>query len=689
VRYPPGTGLGGSVMGPLKLASLITLLVGFSFSPPALGQEPEGAMGTAPTGCTDCHRGKAGVGAGLAPSEALAYSVHEDMDCADCHQSISMDELDAGAPRPHGSLVEPVNCGECHEDQVEIYQKHGRKKVGTDPDSPSCASCHGTHDILPVGDLRSRVHPSNVSRTCEACHVDVNLVKKHDPLRDAPIKMYRSSVHGQATSKGIYLAATCNDCHSAKAPDGMPTAHRILSAADPESTIYHFSIPDTCGKCHASVTGDYWDGIHGQLVKRGSVDSPVCTHCHGEHGIISPSDARSPVSTARLAEETCAPCHESAVLNEKYGIPAGRLRSYVDSYHGLKSKAGDVHVANCASCHGAHRILPHTDPTSSIHPNRLQETCGKCHPGISAQMAKTPIHETATGIKTGWPYVFRVFYLWLIGVTIGLMVLHNVADWVRCIKQMRKKPFVVRLTANETLQHWVLMISFIALVISGFALRFSEAWWVRLLFGWGDGRGFVLRGTIHRIAAVVMLVVVFWHVIYLFGARGRLMFREMLASPRDLKHIWQSALYFLGRREQGPSFGRFTYMEKCEYWALVWGAGIMGVTGLLLWFDDYFVTRWNLPKGLLDVALVIHYYEAWLATLAIGVWHIYGTIFSPSVYPMNPAWINGRMPKDMYAHEHPEGPKLKARIFRAYFEEEIDEGEPGRTIDSGEQGPAG
>jgi cytochrome b subunit of formate dehydrogenase len=504
------------------------------------------------------------------------------------------------------------------------------------------------------------------------CHTDVDLVREHDILAEKPIRLYESSVHGRASRRDVYKRANCNHCHSSPGPDGRPSAHRILGPADADSTIYHFNIPDTCGQCHKSTVANYWEGIHGRLVKRGEVDAPVCTTCHGEHGIISPDDPASPVSAAHVAEQTCSPCHDSVRLNERYGIPGGRLAFYVDSYHGQKAKAGDVQVANCASCHGPHRILPSSDPSSSIHPANLQETCGECHPGISPELAKTGIHTTAADLKSGWPEFFRILYLWLIGITIGLMLLHNIADWVRAIKQMGKKPFVLRLTANETAQHWVLSISFIVLVISGFALRFSEAWWVQLLFGWGDGAGFLLRGTIHRIAAVVFTFVCAWHLFYLFTKRGRTMFREMIANLRDLTHIKESALYFLGRRDQKPRFGAFTYMEKCEYWALAWGAVIMTGTGLLLWFDNYFIERWNLPKGFLDVMLVIHYYEAWLATLAILVWHGYGTIFSPVAYPMNPAWMAGRMPKDMYDHEHPEGPRLKARRYRAYYEEEGD-----------------
>ena len=100
--------------------------------------------------------------------------------------------------------------------------------------------------------------------------------------------------------------------------------------------------------------------------------------------------------------------------------------------------------------------------------------------------------------------------------------------------------------------------------------------------------------------------------------------------------------------------------------------------------------QWRLPKGVLDVALVIHYYEAWLATLAILVWHGYSTIFCPGVYPMNPAWLSGKMPKKMYLHEHPDGPKLKGFLHRRLYEEEEDEPEvtPDETGDPDAAGAA-
>ncbi len=623
-----------------------------------------------PKGCSDCHNGAADARIPGSPYPLLAGSSHASLDCTDCHASISMDDLIVDSPKPHGTAIDVVDCADCHEDESEVYQKHGRLEVGKDPDLPKCWSCHGTHEILPSTDRQSHVHQINLPGTCRACHTDVDLVKKHDILRDKPIRLYETSVHGTSTRKGLYVSATCNDCHNAEAADGKRTAHRILSPADPDSTIYHFNIPDTCGQCHANVTKDFWDGIHGQMVKRGSLESPVCTHCHGEHGIISSDNPLSPVSAARVAEETCAPCHESPVLNEKFGRTTGRHVSYIDSYHGLKSKAGGVTVATCASCHGSHRILPATDPTSSIHAENLRATCGECHPGISSELAQTCIHEAVSEVTTGWPHFFTVLYYWLIGVTISAMLLYCLADWLRQVRNMGTKPFVLRLSVNETLQHWILAISFVVLVISGFSLRFSEAWWVQLLFGWGGGEGFLIRGLVHRVAAIVFVVCSVWHMGYLCTKRGRRLFRDIVPSLSDCAHIKQQVLYVLGVQKHKPAFRRFSYMEKIEYWALVWGSVIMTFTGVLLAFDDWFVERWAIPKGFLDVMLVIHYFEAWLATLAILIWHGYSTVISPEVYPMNPAWLSGKMPRDMYTHEHPAGPKLKAYVHRKLYEEE-------------------
>jgi cytochrome b subunit of formate dehydrogenase len=412
------------------------------------------------------------------------------------------------------------------------------------------------------------------------------------------------------------------------------------------------------------------ESTHGKLVSRSETDAPVCTSCHGEHGIISPDDPRSPVSPTKIAEQTCSPCHESAVLNEKYGLRAGRLTTFIDSYHGLKSMAGDTEVANCASCHGVHRILPSTDPTSTIYPSNLQETCGECHPGISERLANNPVHGVGEeGLHTELAELIATLYIIAIIVVISLMILNCLLDLIRQMKiMMRKRPTVRRMYPQEIWQHAFLMVAFTVLVISGFALQYSESWFVKFFFGWKGG--FELRGLIHRIAAVVFMMTTIWHILYaVISKRGKKFLKDMLPAKLDFVHFWQRLLFNLGRREEGPRFNRFSYMEKAEYWALIWGTIIMVITGMMLWFDNFFLQ--HLPKGALDIALMIHFYEAWLATLAILVWHMYFTVFNPQVYPMNPSWFTGLMPEEMYEHEHPENIDEARQEEKEWIEKKI------------------
>jgi cytochrome b subunit of formate dehydrogenase len=612
--------------------------------------------------CYDCHSDNELTGVDKHGKEISLYvddneyknSIHGDYECIECHENIT--EL----PHPEVDIIDEriaeVNCGNCHEDAAEEYQWHGHLKADECLDSPCCADCHGKHNILPASDKKSTANPINLPSTCGKCHEDIDIVEKYDILMKHPVESFSASIHGRAAVGGVYTAATCNDCHSTGG-----NAHKILAPGMSESTVNHFNIPKTCGNCHKGVERDYWEGIHGKLVIRGMTDSPVCTDCHGEHGILSPDNPLSAVSPARLAESTCSPCHESARLNEKYGVTTGRANTWVDSYHGLKSKAGDVSVANCSSCHGAHRILPSTDPTSSIYKDNLKATCGNCHPGISEAVANTPIHGDPGTSQTPIAALIEKIYIAVIIIIIGGMLLHWLIDLRKEIKQLMDKKQMRRMNYNEVWQHVFLMVTFITLVVTGFSLRFSEAWWVQILFG-HEG-GFPLRGIIHRVAAVLFMATTIWHVLYLMTNRGKTFLKDMFPAKYDLVHLWQLVIFNLGISDKKPRFKRFSYIEKAEYWALVWGTAVMIITGLALWFDNYIVKIF--PKGFLDVMLVIHYYEAWLATLAILVWHLYAAVFNPSIYPMNPALFNGKMPVDMFIHEHPDDPEaqelLKAR----------------------------
>jgi formate dehydrogenase gamma subunit len=243
------------------------------------------------------------------------------------------------------------------------------------------------------------------------------------------------------------------------------------------------------------------------------------------------------------------------------------------------------------------------------------------------------------------------------------MIVHNTLDFIRRIQKRRwlkdhgvpshiyqSVLYHLRWTIKERTQHWILVISFFLLVITGFALRYPEAWWVRYFVG--SEWLFNLRGLIHRISGAVFLILGFYHLYYmLFTRRGRSVTRAFNTGLQDAREMMHNLLYFVGIRKSPPRFEHFNYMEKMEYYALVWGSVVMGVTGVLLWFKDFTLTVF--PRWIIDLLTVIHLYEAWLATLAIIVWHLYFVIFNPDIYPMNTAMVTGEISDEALRDEYP------------------------------------
>jgi len=459
-----------------------------------------------------------------------------------------------------------------------------------------------------------------------------------------PFVSYQQSVHGRAIENGSTKAAVCTDCHG---------SHEILAANEQNSSIAKFNVPATCGKCHSAIQQTFMASIHGQGIARGNNLAPVCTDCHGIHSIKSHRDPNASVSGQNVSRDTCAPCHEGVRLSKEFGLPSNRVSSYMDSYHGLAVEGGSIVAANCSSCHGVHDILPSSDPRSTVNHANLQVTCGKCHKGVTQKFVLTRVHfEDGThprdigSVAVRW---VRIIYIALIFLVISGMFLHNAIIWRSKMVSRRKmqNPMMVRMTMNQRWQHLILLTSFIVLVITGFALKFPESWFAELL-----GMGEHLRSVVHRVAGVILIGAGIYHIFYVAAwHEGRRLIRDLAPRPKDAFDAWGTMLYYLGLSKQKPAFGRFNYAEKAEYWALVWGTALMGLTGIMLWakvwVGDLFARWW------VDVATAVHYYEAILATLAIVVWHFYQVFFDPDVYPMNGAWWDGKMPVEHYKHEHP------------------------------------
>jgi len=518
------------------------------------------------------------------------------------------------------------DCADCH-DQGQKLKASAHTSVG-------CAHCHLNHDVYP--------HPEGVPKpACGRCHA-------------AQVGEHAQSVHGLALKRGNAAAPDCAVCHGG--------AHELASA---RTEAFRKKVPETCGMCHTDISQQFLLSVHGKALEQGVAQAPVCTDCHGEHSIQAPANSASLVHPSNVPE-TCARCHGNVRLNRRFGMPADRVVSFDASFHGLASAAGSQTVANCASCHGVHNILASSDPKSTINPKNLPRTCGQCHPGAGTRFALGPVHLWAGRAEPASVRLVRQSYLVLIPLVIGLMLLHNLGDWVRKFRKLRwsAKPEPVRLhrTAHQPLRvlpfervlHALLLISFVVLAWTGFQLKYPEQWWAKPMLSW-EARWSV-RGIVHRSAAVVFILTAVLHLVSLIvNPQLRRHWKNLWPRYADMAEAWQSFTYNLGLTSQKPCLSPYSFLEKAEYWALVWGGVVMGISGLLLWANNL-ALRW-LPKEVLDFATAIHFYEAVLACLAIVVWHLYLVVFDPDVYPLDTSFLNGKGVREHGPEPAPEVPR--------------------------------
>lgn len=520
--------------------------------------------------------------------------------------------------------AEPIpdsDCLQCHEDR-ELTRTNARGET--------------VSLYVDTAILKASRHATN---SCWSCHSDIGSGHPDDGVAVKPVacavchapqsETYGASVHGRAGLQGVPGVPTCQDCHG---------THDIQPRGAPNSRLNAVNQVATCGGCHEQVAREVQESVHGTALAAGKRDAPTCTDCHLEHKIEPLRGAPA----VRISERVCSQCHASERINARYRLPADRVKTFLGSYHGLAARLGSTRAANCASCHGVHLILPSSDPRSSIHPDNLVHTCGHCHPGATQGFVVGRVHtdlgagSDLASVVNRW---VRRIYLVLIAGTVALLGTHNLLHWWRQASaslRASRGAGEERLDLNQRWQHGLLAVSFIVLAWSGFALKFPDSW-----LAWLLGADESIRRWSHRGAALVLVALAGYHVGYvLFSARGRAWLRDFLPTRADLQQLRANLRYLTARgpREHAPH--RFSYVEKFEYWAVVWGTVIMGVTGFMIWFPVE-VSR-VLPRWVVDVALTIHYYEAILACLAIVVWHFYHVIFAPDVYPMNWAFLTGR-----------------------------------------------
>ncbi len=630
----------------LSYLALPIFLFALAGSLPARAQDAAVAPPTAATAATDagaaipnekclaCHDDAefedANGGSIAVLAAPFGASAHKRVACVECHTA-ALGVKHKGKRQPLGPVSFDV-CMECHEDEITPFKDsvHAKVKGGV---PATCEGCHGSVHTTPRSkDAHAPMSPVNQVKNCGQCHA-------------AMMDGYLGSVHAHALLvSGLNSAPACSDCHG---------SHDIQRHDAKGSRSSHAKSPKTCGSCHEGILNVWTDSAHGALWQDGK-DGPVCSTCHQAHAVTDPT-------TLQAREDMphdCGNCHDAL------------LKSFHDSFHGKASSVGRKQAATCSDCHTPHQNLAASDPRSTTHPDNLARTCGasSCHGDdtINASFLSFMPHSDPMD-KDQNPqvhYIYLFMTLLLLGV-FGFFGLHA-ALWLQrtLVGRLRGEfkvqhggpgPYVRRFKTSQMWLHVAIILSFLLLAVTGLPLKFAAAPWAPGLMRYLGGPE--VASWLHRFAAIVTFGYFAVHLTMLFRdivLRKRSGYfwgwRSMTPQLKDVQDLWANLKYFLYQGPR-PELDRWAYWEKFDYLAVFWGVGMIGVSGLILWFPDFF-TR-ILPGWALNAAYIIHSDEALLATGFIFLFHFFHTHLRPESFPMDPVIFTGSMPLHRFKEERP------------------------------------
>ncbi|MDD1649709.1 MAG: cytochrome c3 family protein, partial [Methylococcaceae bacterium] len=544
--------------------------------------------------CLECHSDKtltktnaAGREISLFVDEArLKATVHKTNTCADCHADVSTQHPDDGVP------PQPPTCLKCHEQPSKQYATsiHGVSHTLGASGAASCWDCHGKHNIVPVKQADSPVFKLNLPRTCASCHSNPGITKEYQMKYPEAASNYMDSIHGRALLKmGLIVAPSCNDCHG---------VHDIKRAVDRDSPINKANVAKTCGKCHVKVEEIYDQSVHGQLLAKGDKNGPVCTDCHTAHEVEPPRNGHFKMAS----DARCGKCHQD------------RLTHYRDTYHGKAMALGKPNVASdvaaCYDCHGHHDVLPPSDPRSRLSKTNILATCQQCHPSATIGFTGYKPHANPLDAKN-YPILHATFVL-MTALLVGVFVFfggHTLSWLFRALylylhdsKKFREAKistqeggdWFTRFLPFERFLHFLVVTSFLLLVITGMPLKFYYTQWAKVMFSVIGGAE--TARALHRLGAIVTFTYFGLHVASLVGRswRGRAHIRDPQTGKLSLRRLWQVLFgpdsmmptlqdwrdfvghnkWFFGKGPK-PQFDRWTYWEKFDYFAVFWGVAII------------------------------------------------------------------------------------------------------------------
>ncbi len=571
----------------------------------------------------------------------LANSAHNNITCVKCHSDVTVNSA-----RPC-ETANKVDCSNCHAEEADIYFQsgHGQAYFSKQPNAPYCTDCHGTHMVKPKTDENSPVFRSKIPALCGECHTANGKAVMGTNLKEIDAYFdYSTSVHGRSLEeKGLLSAAVCTDCH---------TAHLNLKESDPRSSVNPANVAATCGNCHKGIYDNYRESDHAYRQSTGEMEYPTCETCHTAHLI---SEVHQDKFMSEITTQ-CGKCHTELA------------ETYLETYHGKVYQLGYMEAARCSDCHGAHGIYKMDNPKSSISPRNIVETCKKCHTDANMKFTGYLTHATHYD-KSNFPWLYYTFWAMtaLLLSVFAFFGLHTLLWLPRSLGAMIKKKkhpkrtgqqmYIRRFSKRNRITHIFVIVSFILLALTGMILKFAYMPWAKFLSDLVGGAG--VAGVIHRIAAVATFGYFIFHVVSLLKVKfkkgikvSKFIFssNSLMFNRKDIKDFWASIKWFIGIGPR-PEYGRWTYWEKFDYFAVFWGVLVIGTTGLMLWFPEFFTQIF--PGWFINVAQIIHSDEALLAVGFIFTIHFFNTHLRPESFPMDTVIFTGYVPLDEYKQDRP------------------------------------
>jgi len=564
----------------------------------------------------------------------LAGSAHATTACHDCHRGVDTYPHDPAA-------ATNVQCGTCHPRENAEWHRSVHAEARGDSVRATCADCHGGHDIAPKGFLPTAEGRQAMHAACATCHPE-------------QVRTAERDIHSDTIP--------CTACHG---------AHGMRPARDPATGFVDLGLARNCSRCHAQEAATYWADLHGttaaaQAAGRepfGEYPAPTCVSCHGEHGIRRAHDP----SWRFAVSDACITCHAA------YGT------TYRESYHGQASKVGSEKAAECQDCHTPHNVRPASDTASSVSAVHRTATCQQCHTNASARFASYAPHANPRD-RAQNPLLFWI-WAFMNSVLTGTMLVwgtHTLAWYRRTWFERRARraagkprvrrtvaldaalrgegPFVWRFGVVFRIVHAMIVATFFVLVITGLPLRFSCTAWAPDLMALLGGPA--TAGLVHRIAGAFVFgyfALYAGHVTLRF-LKTRQVKRALIGPDailfrkKDVTDAVQMVRWFLGKGPM-PKFDRYSYMEKFDYFAELWGVGVIGLTGLMLWQPVFFARFF--PGSLFNIAIIIHSYEAMIATAFIFVVHFFNVHLRVDKWPLDAVMLHGRATMAYMEEEHP------------------------------------